>query len=98
MQKEDEGGDVPGSKGGGGDLSDGIVKGGGFHGAQAAGPTPVGGDEGLGEGFDGFGQGEHGTAEGELKSNEVDAEDGGFFGGAHEGGDAETDGAHSGTR
>lgn len=51
---------VSGLEGGFGDGVDGIAVG-GVHGVDAAGPCPVGADEGAGDGFDAFWEGEDGS-------------------------------------
>ena len=46
---------------------------------NAAGPCPVGRDEGLSKGFEELGKREDGSAEGELKADQVDGKEGRLF-------------------
>jgi hypothetical protein len=96
----DEGVDEEGENTGSGDFDGGV---GGFtdgfekavfEAADDARPAPIGGNEGAGERLNGSGEGEHGAGERELKADEIDAEEAGLFGRAHETGDAETDESH----
>ncbi len=67
-----------------------------LKGLDGARPSPVGGDEGAGEGFDVLGECEDGAGEWELETDEVDGEEGRLFRSAHECGDGKADGGHGG--